>query len=115
VLSLGSVVLVSILIYVETCRQHCFLFAVGGTWAWSAPECILGLKWTSAADMYSFGVVLWELATGEIPIRGDMREVNVPEECPPEVAEIMHACWRFDVSLRPTASEILEVIRKPIC
>jgi hypothetical protein len=32
--------------------------------------------------MYSFGVVLWELVTKEIPRRGCLRDVLVPEECP---------------------------------
>ena len=40
-----------------------------------APEIILGQKCTATADIWSLGVVLWELATGEVPIRGRMRQV----------------------------------------
>jgi serine/threonine protein kinase len=89
-----------------------YIRVVGGTWAWSAPECLLGLRWTSAADIYSFGVVLWELVTGEIPFRGDMREVNVPEECPVEVAKMISACWKLDPTQRPTAVELLQELRR---
>ena len=33
-------------------------------------------------DIYSFGVVLWELVTKEMPRRGFLRDVRVPDECP---------------------------------
>ena len=35
-----------------------------------APEILRGEKYTEAADVYSFGVILWELVTGDIPHRG---------------------------------------------
>ena len=33
-------------------------------------------------DVYSFGVVLWEIVTREMPMRGRLRDVMVPSECP---------------------------------
>jgi len=35
-----------------------------------APEILRGEKYTSSADVYSFGVILWEMLTSEIPFKG---------------------------------------------
>lgn len=35
------------------------------------------------ADMYSFGVVVWELVSGESLVRGNAGDVMIPFECPP--------------------------------
>ena len=48
-----------------------------------APEVLMGgRQCTQAVDLYSFGVVLWEIVTGERPQRGSLRPPRVPEECP---------------------------------
>lgn len=48
----------------------------------AAPELLLGAESTTAADIYSFGVCLYEIVTGELPVRGQLRMPNVPVECP---------------------------------
>lgn len=87
----------------------------GGTWNWCAPEVILNAKCTPAVDMYSYGVVLWEICTGETPVRGCMREVRVPEECPQEVAELIKSCLSSQYSgndiKRPSAGEALGLLQ----
>ena len=57
-------------------REYISSLGGAGTWNWCAPEVILSQKCTSAADMWSFGVILWELCTQEIPVRGRMRPVR---------------------------------------
>lgn len=41
-----------------------------GTFNWAAPELILNHEVTSAADIYSFGIICYEIITGEVPSRG---------------------------------------------
>ncbi len=47
-----------------------------GTYAWAAPELLANTRLTSKADMYSFGVICYELVTLEFPARGRMRSVR---------------------------------------
>ena len=48
---------------------------IAGTFAWASPELLLGQRCSEKADIYAFGVVVWELATGERPQRGQLRDV----------------------------------------
>ena len=56
-------------------------------------------------DMYSFGVVLWEIVTCEQPSRGQLRDFVVPQECPQAIADLQDACLHQDPALRPSAAE----------
>ena len=58
------------------------------------------------ADSYSLGVVMWELVTGETPVRGGMRPVRVPEECPAAVAALVQRCMAMAPADRPDADEV---------
>ena len=106
-------------------REYLSSMEAGGTWNWCAPEVILNTKCNSSADVYSFGVVLWEICTGEIPVRGRMRPLRVPEECPQAVADLIQACLWTDVNQevltqkqsskamrRPTATECFELLSR---
>ena len=44
-----------------------------GTFAYAAPELLMGQPCTEKADIFSLGVLLHELITHEIPVRGQMR------------------------------------------
>ena len=66
-----------------------------GTWQWAAPEILLAQRATEKSDIFSFGVVLWEVATGQRPERGLLREIRAPEECPEGVKALIDACLRW--------------------
>ncbi|KAK9788134.1 hypothetical protein WJX73_005010 [Symbiochloris irregularis] len=84
---------------------------VPGTWAWAAPETILNLQCTPKVDVFSFGVLMWEIITGEIPVRGQLRSAKVPEECSEEVAALMDRCLDGRPELRPDMRAIIEALR----
>ena len=47
-----------------------------GTFAYAAPELLAGDRCTTKADLWSFGVLIWELVTREPPQRGKLRDVR---------------------------------------
>ncbi|UXI16815.1 ataxin-10-like [Sarcoptes scabiei] len=84
-----------------------------GTYAWMAPESITESKFSKASDVWSFGVVLWELLTGQIPYRnvsgaavafgiGNRKlTLPIPESCPDELKRILKSCWQQSPNQRP--------------
>ena len=52
-------------------------------------------------------VLLWELVTGELPRRGRLRPVLVPEECSEDSEALILACMHFQPERRPTAKELV--------
>ncbi|CAL8462229.1 g1760 [Coccomyxa elongata] len=92
-------------------RSYLSQMAPAGTWAWVAPEVILGGRVTHKADIFSFGVVLWEIVTLERPAwRGNLRDIRVPEEAPQEIADLVSRCTS-EVEERPDAQECVEIIQ----
>jgi serine/threonine protein kinase len=61
----------------------------------AAPEILLNQKISEKADVYSFGVMLWEIVTGIAPVRGGLSDVSVPEDCPAEISDLIkvRAWW----------------------
>eukprot|EP00884_Botryococcus_braunii_P002335 jgi/Botrbrau1/12101/Bobra.0186s0022.1 len=87
-----------------------------GTYNWTAPEVLMYERATYKADVFSFGVILWEIVTGRLPKRGDGCSVEVPKECCAETDALIKACLASDFRQRPTAMEVvreLERITRP--
>ncbi|XP_050680727.1 tyrosine-protein kinase Dnt [Leptidea sinapis] len=89
---------------------------------WMAPECLLHNQYTTASDVWSLGVTIWELATlGAGPLAElDAADVGAfltggyrpsqPLNCPDELYGIMSWCWTTSPASRPTAPQILAAL-----
>ena len=64
---------------------------------------------TTAADIYSFGVVLWEVCTLEQPDYRNLRTIQ-DHEAPAAIRKLFYDCIQTDPQARPTAREVLGVL-----
>jgi len=94
-----------------------------GTAAWIAPEIIEGKLFSEMVDVFSFGVVMWELLTRKIPFKGQDDTLvmgmvgagirpEVPKECPPLYRLLLERCWNQEDTRRPQMSEILDELNR---
>ncbi|XP_022610516.1 ephrin type-B receptor 3-like [Seriola dumerili] len=91
---------------------------------WTAPEAIAFRKFTSASDVWSYGIVMWEVVSyGERPY-WDMSNQDVmtaveqdyrlppPMDCPMVLHQLMLECWMKERNLRPKFSRIVSTLDK---
>ncbi|CAM6024128.1 unnamed protein product [Sphagnum balticum] len=96
-----------------------------GTTPWMAPEMFedgtTAEKYTKSADIYSFGMMFFEVLTGEIPYSDiprskllqsihDGRRPCLPPSCPVHLCEFIKRCWATRATDRPHFSEICRVL-----
>ncbi|RXM28587.1 Ephrin type-A receptor 4 [Acipenser ruthenus] len=93
---------------------------------WTAPEAIAYRKFTSASDVWSYGIVMWEVMSyGERPY-WDMSNQDVikaieegyrlppPMDCPVALHQLMLDCWQKERSDRPKFGQIVNMLDKLI-
>ncbi|XP_049691896.1 insulin-like receptor isoform X1 [Helicoverpa armigera] len=86
---------------------------------WMSPESLKDGVFSSSSDVWSYGVVLWEMATLAMqPYQGLSNEQVVryvveggvmerPEHCPDRLYELMRACWAHRAPLRPSFLQLV--------
>ncbi|GAB1296003.1 Vascular endothelial growth factor receptor 3 [Apodemus speciosus] len=90
---------------------------------WMAPESIFDKVYTTQSDVWSFGVLLWEIfSLGASPYPGvqineefcqrlkDGTRMRAPELATPAIRHIMQSCWSGDPKARPAFSDLVEIL-----
>ncbi|TKY49422.1 Serine/threonine-protein kinase EDR1 [Spatholobus suberectus] len=98
---------------------------VRGTLPWMAPELLNGSsnKVSEKVDVFSFGIVLWEILTGDEPyanmhygaiiggIVNNTLRPTIPSYCDLEWKTLMEQCWAPNPAVRPSFTEIARRLR----
>ncbi|XP_065053737.1 mitogen-activated protein kinase kinase kinase 20-like [Rhopilema esculentum] len=96
--------------------------SMAGTFPWMAPEVIQSMPVSESCDTFSYGVLMWELLTSEIPFNGMQgvqvawvvvvkeKRLTIPSTCPPQFAALLRHCWTTNPKERPDFKEIRGIL-----
>eukprot|EP00095_Tigriopus_kingsejongensis_P007587 maker-scaffold506_size152672-snap-gene-0.27 protein:Tk07587 transcript:maker-scaffold506_size152672-snap-gene-0.27-mRNA-1 annotation:"tyrosine-protein kinase csk isoform x5" len=91
---------------------------------WTAPEALKQNKFSSKSDMWSFGVLLWEIYSfgrvpyPRIPLADVVKHVEkgyqmeAPEGCPKAIYDIMKKAWHLEQEKRPKFKDVRKLLEK---
>lgn len=97
------------------------------SWQWMAPEAQMGDNYTEKCDLYSFGIVLWEIYSGKFPFSeySDMKEMQLfrklreedlrptpPSDAPKHVQSLMRWLWQAIPAKRPTFAQCIATLEE---
>ncbi|OAY69266.1 Serine/threonine-protein kinase HT1 [Ananas comosus] len=95
-----------------------------GTYRWMAPEMIKHKQYGRKVDVYSFGLLLWEMVAGTIPYE-EMNPIQaafavvdknlrpeIPAECPAPLQALIEQCWALHPEKRPEFWQIVKILEQ---
>ena len=107
-------------------QKSCILSGHLGTCSWMAPEIIVNKRYSTKVDVYSYGIIIWEVCTRKIPYssmsqqhiqfyvsvkKGRPNLKIIPNDTPPKIVELMQMCWDHEPNNRPNFDYIVEYLR----
>ena len=93
-----------------------------GSLRYMAPEVVNNEPYNFKVDVYSFGVIFWEILSGKKSFQGtteekfllsviaDNKRPTPDKAWPKKVIDLMEKCWDVDMSRRPTFTKIIQVL-----
>jgi serine/threonine protein kinase len=87
-----------------------------------APEVLANQSYNEKADVYSYGIIVWELLTRQCPydkmtpiqcalaVLNRNQRPEIPKWCPPSLQALIRACWKKDPDERPSFAQILAAL-----
>lgn len=111
-------------------ENDCLMTGTTGTLHWMAPEVLSNKPYSLMADVYSFGIVLWEICARDVPYRSmhpmaiPLKVVQnkerpnlsvIPSTCPDKMKVLISQCWQHEPSRRPDFGQILDVLESIDC
>lgn len=103
-----------------------------GTWRWMAPEVFAESNYSESVDVYSFGILAYELLSYQVPycdtwpisenvtpkvglhiVRGKRPTLStVDKEAPSGVLQLMQECWQHEPDKRPSLAKVISVLEE---
>ena len=91
-----------------------------GTYAWCAPEILEGGESSKKADVYAFGIIIWEILTHAVPwldvpignlvkrvCNGERPDVSSTAGADERLVQLMRECWEGNPIMRPNFGDIV--------
>ena len=95
-----------------------------GSLRYMAPEVALRHRYNEKADVYSYGILLWQMAKDKVPFKGMNRtefmsrvarkgeRPKVDKSWSPEFVQLLEACWHVDHEQRPSFEMISHILTR---